>query len=53
MRPVDYLIINGKIRIKKGKSGIDLKKLINDHNRISEELIKRAQQNTGIDFLKH
>lgn len=52
MRPIDYLIINGKIRIKKGKSEIDLKKLINDHNRISAELIKRAQQNTGIDFLK-
>lgn len=53
MRPVDYLIINGNIRIKKGKSEIDLKKLINDHNRISAELIKRAQQNTGIDFLKN
>ena len=53
MRPIDYLIINGKIRIKKGKSKIDLQKLIEDHNRISAELIKRAQQNTGIDFLKN
>ena len=51
MRPVDYLIINGKIRIKNGKADIDQKKLINDHNRISAELIERAQQNTGIDFL--
>jgi hypothetical protein len=31
----------------------DLKKLIEDHNRISAELIERAKQNTGIDFLKH
>ncbi|MDP8200896.1 MAG: 8-oxoguanine deaminase [Candidatus Tenebribacter burtonii] len=53
MRPVDYLIINGKIRIKNGKADIDLKKLIEDHNRISAELIERAKQNTGIDFLKH
>ncbi len=52
MRPVDHLIINGKIRIKNGKTDIDLKKLINDHNKISNELIKRSQQNTGIDFLR-
>ncbi len=52
MRPVDYLIVNGKIRIKNGKTDIDLKKLIIDHNKISAELIERAQQNTGIGFLK-
>ncbi|MDP8204875.1 MAG: 8-oxoguanine deaminase [Candidatus Tenebribacter mawsonii] len=53
MRSVDYLIINGKIQIKNGKSNIDLKKLIKEHNRISAELIRKAQQNTGIDFLKN
>ena len=52
MRSVDYLIINGKVRIKKRETDIDLKKLISDHNRISAELIQRAQKNTGIDFLK-
>jgi len=53
MRPIDYLIINGKIRIKNGKADIDMQKLIEDHNRISTELIRKAHQNTGIDFLKH
>jgi len=52
MRPVDHLIINGKQQITKGKSSIDLPNLIKDHNKISDELISRAQQNTGINFLK-
>jgi len=52
MRPVDHLIINGKQQINKGKTNIDLHNLIKDHNRISNELISRAQENTGIDFLK-
>ena len=52
MRPVDYLIINGEVSIKKGKTDIDLKKLMEDHNKISTGLIERAQKNTGIDFLK-
>ncbi len=53
MRPIDYLIINGKVRIRKGKTDIDLKKLIEDHNKISTGLIERAKQNTGINFLKN
>ncbi|MDP8268892.1 MAG: 8-oxoguanine deaminase [Candidatus Tenebribacter davisii] len=52
MRPVDHLIINGKQQINKGKTNIDLQNLIKDHNRISNELISKAQKNTGIDFLK-
>jgi len=53
MRPVDHLIINGKIQIKDGEAEINLENLIKDHNRISDEMIKRAKENTGIDFYKN
>lgn len=53
MRPVDHLIINGKIQIENGRSKINLHKLIDDHNRISDKMIKQAQENTGIEFLKN
>lgn len=51
MRPVDFLIINGKIRINNGEMDLDLDTLIEQHNKISENLILKAQVNTGIDFI--
>ncbi|MBT5421004.1 MAG: 8-oxoguanine deaminase, partial [Candidatus Cloacimonetes bacterium] len=52
MRPIDHLIINGIPQIKNGETNIDTEQLIINHNRISAELISRAQQNTGINFLR-
>ncbi|MCF7858939.1 MAG: 8-oxoguanine deaminase [Candidatus Cloacimonetes bacterium] len=50
MRPVDHLIINGEVQIRDGKADVNLEDLIKDHNRISDEMIKRAKNNTRIDF---
>ena len=52
MRPVDYLMVNGKVQIENGKSKINLENLIIKQNEISKNLIIKAQQNTGVNFLK-
>lgn len=49
--PVDYLIINGKIQVRNGKLNFDEKKHIQEHNRISTEMLKKATQNSGINFI--
>lgn len=49
--PVDYLVINGKILIKAGKTLHDENALVQDHNRISAHMLQRASANTGMDFL--
>lgn len=50
MSPVDYLIVNGKIKIRAGVCDMDEKSHICEHNRLSREMLERAQSNTGIDF---
>ena len=40
--PVDHLIINGRIRITNGRSKTDMHTLIDTHNRLAEEMLKRA-----------
>ena len=52
MSPVDYLIINGKITVRDGKTGFDEIKLAEEHNRISREMIRTAVKNSEIDFLQ-
>jgi len=52
MRPVDYLMVNGKIQIENGKSKVNLQNLVKKQNEISKKLIQKAQQNTGVDFLE-
>lgn len=49
--PVDYLIINGKIQVRNGKLNFDEKKHIQEHNRISKQMIEKATQNSGINFI--
>ncbi len=51
MSPVDYLIINGKIKIRSGKSEVDEIALIRRHNQLSTEMTQKAVAKTGIDFL--
>ncbi|NOZ03820.1 MAG: amidohydrolase family protein, partial [FCB group bacterium] len=51
MSPVDYLIINGKIKIRLGKCELDEIALIRRHNQLSREMIQKASDKTGIDFL--
>jgi 8-oxoguanine deaminase len=52
MSPVDYLIVNGKIRVENKQFKGDLGNLLNNHNRFSNDMISRSQKNTEIDFLK-
>ncbi len=49
--PVDYLIVNGKIRVRDGKLDFDEKKHIKEHNRISAEMLKKATKNSGINYI--
>ena len=49
---VDYLIIEGKIVIKDGETGIDEGRLADEHDRISNEMLVNAVKRTGIDFFK-
>ena len=49
--PVDFLIINGKIQIREGKTSIDEQSLISTHHRISQTMLENACQKTGIPFL--
>ncbi|MCF7798102.1 MAG: 8-oxoguanine deaminase [Lentisphaeria bacterium] len=52
MRPVDYLLVKGEIRIREGNSRLVEKDLIASHNRIAAEMLTRAGKQTGIDFLR-
>jgi cytosine/adenosine deaminase-related metal-dependent hydrolase len=49
-KPVDTLIIDGHIRIRDGVSEVAEEQLAREHNRISFEMLRRAEKNTGIDF---
>ncbi len=48
--PVDYLIINGKVQVRDGKLDFDEKKHIQEHNRVSAEMLRNATKNSGINF---
>ena len=50
MSPVDYLIIDGRIRIRNKMSELNEEILVDEHNRLSKEMIDRAIWNTEIDF---
>ncbi len=49
--PVDHLIVNGKVQVRNGKFDFNEKKHIKEHNRISSEMLKKATQNSGINFI--
>jgi cytosine/adenosine deaminase-related metal-dependent hydrolase len=49
-RPVDYLIIQGRVVIREGRSLIDQAALADEHNRLAADLLQRAQRHTGSDF---
>ena len=53
IRPVDILIVNGRIQLQNGESSVDESQLVAEHNRISSDMLIRAQQNTGIKFKNH
>jgi cytosine/adenosine deaminase-related metal-dependent hydrolase len=52
MSPVNYLIVNGKIKVKDGKLNFDQNKHIHEHNQVAEKMLNRAIKNSEIDFLK-
>ncbi len=49
--PVDWLIVEGHVRIRKGRSQVDEAALVKEHNRIASEMLEQAGKATGIDFL--
>ncbi len=51
MSSVDYLIINGEVRVDAKHFEGDLGNLLEKHNQISNEMIAAATKNTGIYFL--
>jgi len=53
MSPVDYLIVDGKIRLRGGIAGVNVRGLIREHNRIAGEMLERASSKTGINFLNN
>jgi len=48
--PVDNLIVNGKVQVRNGKLDFDEKKHIQEHNRISADMLKKATKKSGINF---
>ncbi len=51
MRPVDWLIVDGQVRIRAGQSSVDEAALVARHNHIAAEILEKAGNKTGIDFL--
>ncbi len=51
--PVDYLVVDGQVRIRAGATGIDEYKLVDRHNAIAAEMLDRAARQTGIDYRQH
>jgi cytosine/adenosine deaminase-related metal-dependent hydrolase len=49
--PVDHLIVNGKVQVRNGKLDFNEKKHIKEHNRVSAKMLKKATQNSGINFI--
>jgi len=52
-KPVDYLIIQGRIIIHKNKMNVNMTELAREQNRIAKTMLKQAQKRSGINFLKH
>ncbi len=52
-RPVDYLIVQGKIIMENGDSKVDERALATRHNRIAADMLDQATQRTKIDFSNH
>ncbi|MBC8192397.1 MAG: 8-oxoguanine deaminase [Candidatus Marinimicrobia bacterium] len=52
-RPVDWLIVQGKIIMEKGDSKVDETNLVSRHNRIAAEMLQLATQRTKIEFSTH
>ena len=49
--PVDHLIVNGKVQVRNGKLDFNENKHIQEHNRISADMLKKATKNSGINFI--
>ncbi len=50
--PVDTLIVDGRILIREGRSAVNESTLIEQHNRISRNMLEKAESNTGRSFTK-
>ena len=49
--PVNYLIVNGKVQVRNSRLDFDENKHVQEHNRISTEMLKKATKNSGINFI--
>lgn len=52
LSPVDYLIVNGEVKIRNGKLDFNEKKHIKEHNRIAQEMLENATRNSGFNFIR-
>jgi len=50
--PVDYLFVNGVVQIRKGVSPVEETELVPKHNQLATEMLQRAWEKTGINFLE-
>lgn len=50
MAPVDWLVVEGRILIREGKSGLDEAALAREQNETAERMLNAAAKRTGIDF---
>jgi hypothetical protein len=50
--PVNYLIVNGKIKIRGKQLDFDENKHTREHNRIAQDMLEKATKNSGINFLR-
>ena len=54
MNPVDWVIVNGKVVVAEGKlKDIEEPSLIQKHQRISNQMVKDAEQRTGRQLTRH
>ncbi len=49
--PVNYLVVNGKVQVRNSRLDFDENKHVQEHNRISTEMLKKATKNSGINFI--
>jgi cytosine/adenosine deaminase-related metal-dependent hydrolase len=48
---VDYLIVNGIVQVRSGKLDFKEDKHIQEHNCISANMLRKATQNSGVNFI--
>jgi cytosine/adenosine deaminase-related metal-dependent hydrolase len=48
--PVDYLLVQGKVVIREGRTALDERAVAAEHNALAAEMLRLAERRTGIRF---